>query len=75
MDVEDYIKGMRARLKKNVEEVEKAEKLSRTEEARHVVARGLLLDTMNDLEDIIAAWKDNAPARRATEIAIREGSV
>lgn len=75
MDLEDYIKSMRNRLKENTEEVKKlGEKLSRVEEARYVVGRGLLLDTMNDLEDIIAAWKDNAPARRSTEIAIREES-
>jgi len=73
MDIEDIVRGMRERIQHNVDDVRKMDRdLTPVEDARFEVGTLLLKDVVDDLEQVIAAWKDNAPARRVTEIAIKE---
>lgn len=74
MDLEDIVREMRERLKKNVEYVkERGFKLTKVEENRFEVGHLQLMNVVDDLERVIAAWKDGAPARRVTEEAITKG--
>jgi hypothetical protein len=75
MDLEDMIKSMQDRLQRNVDDVKKmGRELTEVEDARFEVGSLLLMDIVDDLQGVVAAWKDNAPARRVTEEAIEKGS-
>lgn len=75
MDLEDIVRGMHERIQRNVDDVrEMGRDLTPVEDARFEVGTLLLKDVVDDLEQVIAAWKDNAPARRVTQVAIGKGS-
>lgn len=73
MDLKDYVEGLRARLRRNCEAFkELGEDASKVDEARFETGQWMVLDFIDELERVTAAWEEGFPARRVTEKAIKE---